>query len=82
MILHTVQCEAMWGSQHRTAALRGSAHSGSRHFSYASPHGSRHGKDTGAPRDVATAGGSSGGLYATNGHVSPAAKAAAGDQAV
>lgn len=76
------------GSQHRTAAVYGSNHGGSRHLSYASPHGSKHGADVGAGKDAgaprAPAAGNSG-LYATNGHVSPAAKAAAagsGEQAV
>lgn len=82
------------GSQHRTTAVYGSNHGGSRHggsrhqLSYASPHGSKHGMDVHGAKDVVPAQvggrapGSSPGLYATNGHVSPAAKAAAGDQAV
>jgi uncharacterized protein len=78
------------GSQHRTTAVYGSNHGGSaRPMSYASPHGSRHGADTVVAKDAAAhstarAPTSGGGLYATNGHVSPAAKAAAaaGEQAV
>lgn len=82
------------GSHHRAAAVYGSQHGGSKHLTYATPAGSRHGvstaADVAASKDVARvagAAGNSGGLYASNGHTSPkaaaaVAKGAAGDQAV
>lgn len=79
------------GSHHRAAAVYGSQHGGSKHLSYATPAGSRHGVSTAADvaerKDAARVAGAaagSGGLYG-NGHTSPkaaVAKAAAGDQAV
>lgn len=81
------------GSHHRAAAVYGSQHGGSKHLTYATPAGSRHGvsaaADVAASRDAAGAAGAagnSGGLYASNGHTSSkaavVAKGAAGDQAV
>ena len=72
---------------HRAAAVYGSSHGGSRHLSYASPHGSKHAvdvacKDVASPREPAASNGS--GLYATGAKSpsSPAGKQTAGDQAV